>query len=242
MLRLSVSVDHVATVRQARRAAEPDPLQAALLAELAGAEGVSAHLRGDRRHVQEHDVELLRRVVKTRLNIDMATTQEMLRIALTVKPDRVTLVPERREELTTEGGLDAVLNSAQLRPLIKSLQEAGIQACLFVDPDLEQIKEGHRLGAEAVELNAAPYAEARGVEGTRSELRRVTDAAQLGAKLGLMVSAGHGLDYHNVEAVAAVGELTELKVGHAIVARAVLVGMQRAVGEMLERMRRGRRN
>ena len=161
MLRLGVNVDHVATVRQARRAAEPDPIQAAVLAELGGADGITVHLRADRRHIQDRDVEILRQVVKTRLNLEMAATQEMVRIALTVKPDQVTLVPERREEVTTEGGLDAVLNAVQLKPTVKTLHEGGIEVSLFVDPDLEQVKESHKLGVQAVEINTAAYADAR---------------------------------------------------------------------------------
>jgi pyridoxine 5-phosphate synthase len=240
MLRLGVNIDHVATVRQARRVPDPDPVQAALLAELGGADGITVHLRADRRHIQDRDVEILRQVVKTRLNIEMAATQEMLRIALTVKPDQVTLVPERREEVTTEGGLDVVLNSVQLRPVIKTLAEGGIEVALFVDPDLEQVKESHKLDAKAVEINTAAYSEARDERTREAALRRVTDTARLGKKLGLAVHAGHGLTYRNVGPIAAVSEITELNIGHNIVARAMLVGMERAVGEMAAAMRRGR--
>src|SRR5512135_3154284 len=155
MIRLGVNIDHVATVRQARRAAEPDPVQAAVLAELGGADGITVHLRSDRRHIQDRDLEVLRQVVKTRLNVEMAATQEMVRIALTVKPDQVTLVPERREEVTTEGGLDVVLNSVQLKPTVKMLGDGGIHVSLFVDPDLEQVKEAHKIDAHAVEINTA---------------------------------------------------------------------------------------
>jgi len=237
MARLGVNIDHVATVRQARRAAEPDPVQAALLAELGGAEGITVHLRGDRRHVQDRDVEILRQVVKTRLNLEMAATQDMLRIALTIKPDQATLVPERREELTTEGGLDAVLNSLHLRPVVKTLAEAGIEVSLFVDPDLEQVKEAHKLDAQAVEINTASYADARDARSREAALRKVSDAARLGRKLGLAVHAGHGLTYRNVAAIAALPEVGELNIGHNIVARAVLVGMERAVREMVAAMR-----
>jgi pyridoxine 5-phosphate synthase len=240
MLRLGVNIDHVATVRQARRVPDPDPVQAALLAELGGADGITVHLRADRRHIQDRDVEILRQVVKTRLNIEMAATQEMLRVALTVKPDQVTLVPERREEVTTEGGLDVVLNSVQLRPVIKTLQEGGIEISLFVDPDLEQVKESHKLDAKAVEINTASYSEARDERTREAALRKVTDAARLARKLGLAVHAGHGLTYKNVAAIAALTEITELNIGHNIVARALLVGMERAVSEMLQAMRRGR--
>jgi len=237
MPRLGVNIDHVASVRQARRAPEPDPVHAAVLAELGGADGITVHLRADRRHIQDRDVEILRQVVKTRLNIEMAATQEMLRIALTVKPDRATLVPERREEVTTEGGLDVVLNSAQLKPVVRTLQEGGIQVSLFVDPDLEQVKEAHKIDAQAVELNTAAYADARDERSRETALRRVVDAARLGRKLGLQVHAGHGLTYRNVRAIAALPEISELNIGHNIVARALLVGMERAVAEMVAAMR-----
>ena len=237
MPRLGVNLDHVATVRQARRAPEPDPVHAAVLAELGGAEGITVHLRGDRRHIQDRDVEILRQVIKTRLNVEMAATQEMIRIALTVKPDQVTLVPERREELTTEGGLDAVLNSVQLRPAVKTLAEGGVHVSLFVDPNLEQVKEAHKIGAPAVEINTATYAEARDEKAREAALRLVIDAARLGRKLGLLVHAGHGLTYHNVGPIAALSEISELNIGHNIVARAMLVGMERAVREMVEVLR-----
>jgi pyridoxine 5-phosphate synthase len=241
MAKLGVNVDHVATVRQARRAQSPDPVQAAVLAELGGAAGITVHLRADRRHIQDRDVQILRQVVKTRLNLELAATQEMVRVALTVKPEQVTLVPERREELTTEGGLDAVLNNAQLRPVIRTLQDAGIDASLFIDPDLEQVKEAHKLGARAVELNTARYSEAADDRARDAALRKVEDAAKLGRKLGLLVHAGHGLDYQNVTAVSALPEIGELNIGHAIVARALLVGMQQAVRDMADAMRRARR-
>ena len=240
MARLGVKIDHVAAVRQARRAKQPDPVQAAVLAELGGADGITVHLRGDRRHVQDRDVSVLRQTVTTRLNIQMATTQEMTHLALTVKPNQVTLVPERREELTTEGGLDAVLNGVQLRPMVKTLRDAGIDVALFVDPELEQVKEAHKLDAHAVELNTAAWSEAGNPRAREQAHRKLTDAARLGRKLGLAVQAGHGLDYQNVGAIAALSELTELTIGHAIVARAVLVGMERAVREMAEAMRSGR--
>jgi pyridoxine 5-phosphate synthase len=237
-MRLGVNVDHVATVRQARRANEPDPVRAALLAELGGADGITVHLRADRRHIQDRDVEILRRVVATRLNVEMAATQEMLRIALTVKPDQVTLVPERREEVTTEGGLDVVLNSAQLRPVIRTLRDGGLHVSLFVDPDLEQVKESYKIDAHAVEINTAAYADAQDARGREAALRKVADAARHGRKLGLGVHAGHGLSYSNVHAIVALPELEELNIGHSIVARAILVGMERAVREMAELLRR----
>jgi pyridoxine 5-phosphate synthase len=238
MVRLGVNIDHVATVRQARRAPEPDPVHAAVLAELGGADGITVHLRSDRRHIQDRDVEILRQVVKTRLNLEMGATQEMLKVALTIKPNQVTLVPERREELTTEGGLDVVLNSVQLKPTIKMLEEGGIHVSLFVDPDLEQVKESHRIDARAVELNTAAYADARDPRSRDAALRKVIDAARLGIKLGLAVHAGHGLTYHNVGPIGRVPEMTELNIGHSIVARALMVGMERAVREMVEVLRR----
>jgi pyridoxine 5-phosphate synthase len=236
-IRLGVNIDHVATVRQARRVPEPDPVQAAVLAEIGGADGITVHLRGDRRHIQDRDVEILRQVVKTRLNVEMAAAQEMVKIALTVKPDQVTLVPERREELTTEGGLDVVLNSVQLKPVIRMIQEGQIHVSLFIDPDLEQVKEAHKLGAGAIEINTAAYADARDARARDEALRKTTDAARLGRKLGLDVHAGHGLTYANVRAIAALPDMSELNIGHNIVARAILVGMERAVREMKEAMR-----
>jgi len=235
--RLGVNIDHVATLRQARRVPDPDPVQAAILAELAGADGITVHLRSDRRHIQDRDVEILRQVVKTRLNLEMAATQEMLKIALTAKPHQVTLVPERREEITTEGGLDVVLNSVQLKPAVKMLEEGGIHVSVFVDPDLEQVKEAHRIDAHAIEINTAAYADARDDQGREAALRKTVDAARFGRKLGLAVHAGHGLTYENVRALAALPEISELNIGHNIVARAVLVGMERAVREMREAMR-----
>jgi pyridoxine 5-phosphate synthase len=236
--RLGVNIDHIATIRQARRAKEPDPVHAAILAELGGADGITVHLRSDRRHIQDRDVEILRQVVKTRLNVELAATQEMVRIALTIKPDQVTLVPERREEITTEGGLDAILNSTQLKPIVKMLQEGGIHVSLFVDADLEQVREAQKLGAEAVEINTAAYADAANDRARTLALRAVTEAARLGRKLNLQVHAGHGLNYVNVGAVAAVEEMIELNIGHSIVARAALVGMERAVREMKGAMER----
>ena len=237
--RLGVNIDHVATLRQARKAPEPDPVHAAVLAELGGASGITVHLRSDRRHIQDRDVEILRRVVHTRLNLEMAATQEMLRLALTVKPDQVTLVPERLDELTTEGGLDVVLNSTQLRPVVKTLTEGGIEVSMFVDPALEQGTESHTLDARAVEINTAAYADARDERARDAALRKVVDTARLGRKLGLAVHAGHGLTYTNVGAIAAVAEISELNIGHNIVARAVLVGMERAVREMVAAMAAG---
>jgi pyridoxine 5-phosphate synthase len=215
-------------------------VHAAVLAELGGAAAISVHLRADRRHVQDHDVEVLRETVRTRFELAMAAGQEMLRVALTVKPDQVTLLPERREELTTEGGLDVVLNSVQIRPMVKTLSDAGIVVALFVDPELEQVKESHKLGAQVVRVSTEAWAAAADARSREGTLRRFTDAARLARKLGLEVQAGHGLGYANVGPIAAQSEVSEIEIGHAIVARALLVGMERAVREMVEILRAAR--
>ena len=233
-MRLGVNVDHVATVRQARRANEPDPVQAAALAELGGADGITVHLRQDRRHIQERDVEILKQTVKTRLNVELAATQEMQRIAMTVRPDQVTLVPERREEVTTEGGLDVILNVESLRNVVKALRDGGIYVSLFIDPDMDQVKASHRIDTQAIEINTAAYSEAPDERARASRLEQVREVAHYATKLGLGVHAGHGLDYRNVRGIARLDELQELNIGHSIVARAVLVGMERAVREMCE--------
>jgi pyridoxine 5-phosphate synthase len=238
--RLGVNVDHVATLRQVRRATYPDPVAAAVMAELAGADQITIHLREDRRHIQERDLQVLRRTVTTRLNLEMAVAQEMLRIAYEVKPDMVTLVPERREELTTEGGLDVVSGREAVRKAVKTLKDAEIEVSLFIDPDLDQVKAAHRAEAHAVELHTGRYCDARLAADRRRELNRLLDATKAASKLGLKVAAGHGLNYQNVLPVAAIGEIEELNIGHAIVARAVLVGMERAVREMKELLKQAR--
>jgi pyridoxine 5-phosphate synthase len=232
--RLGVNVDHVATLRQMRRTPYPDPVAAATLAELAGADQITIHLREDRRHIQDRDLQILRKTVQTRLNLEMAATQEMVRTAYEVKPDMVTLVPERREELTTEGGLDAVGGRDGLRKVVKNLRDAEIQVSLFIDPDLDQVKAAHRGEAQVVEFHTGRFCDARLAADRNRELARIVDACKAAAKLGLGVSAGHGLHYGNVGAVAAIPEIEELNIGHAIVARAVLVGLERAVREMKE--------
>lgn len=234
--RLGVNVDHVATVRQARRAAYPDPVEAALIAERAGADQITVHLREDRRHIQDRDVTLLRQLSKSEVNLEMAVTQEMVRIALDVRPDMVTFVPERRQEVTTEGGLDAVAQSAALKPMVKLLREAEIRVSLFIDPDLDQVKAAHRVDAQAVEIHTGRYAEAKVGAARDRELARIVDAAKLGRKLGLFVAAGHGLHYTNTQMIAAIAEIGELNIGHAIVARATMDGMDRAVRDMLALM------
>jgi pyridoxine 5-phosphate synthase len=232
--RLGVNVDHVATLRQTRRATYPDPVAAAVLAELGGADQITIHLREDRRHIQERDLHILRRTVGTRLNLEMAATQEMVKVAWETKPDLVTLVPERREELTTEGGLDVVSGRELVRKAVKTLRDGEIQVSLFIDPDLDQVKAAHRVEAQVVEFHTGRYCDARLEGDRRRELTRLVDACKAAAKLGLQVSAGHGLNYRNVGPVAAIGEIEELNIGHAIVGRAVLVGMERAVREMKE--------
>jgi pyridoxine 5-phosphate synthase len=230
--KLSVNIDHVATVRQARRAAEPDPVTAAHLCELAGAHGITCHIRGDRRHVNERDLDLLRRSVKTSLNVEMAATEEMLGIALEIRPDLVTLVPERPEEVTTEGGIDAAGGGEPLKRHIEALTGGGLKVSLFIDPAPEQVKAAAALGAGVVELNTARYSESRGAEALEP-FQVLEEMARLAADSGLLVAAGHGLDYRNVEPVARLVEVEELNIGHAIVARSVLVGIDQAVREML---------
>jgi pyridoxine 5-phosphate synthase len=238
--RLGVNVDHVATLRQARRAAYPDPATAAALAELAGADQITIHLREDRRHIQDRDLLVLRKTVSTRLNLEMAAAQEMVKIAYEVKPDIVTLVPERREELTTEGGLDAVGGRDHVRRVVKTLRDADIEVSLFIDAEVDQVKAAHRAEAQTVEFHTGRYCDARLASDRRKELARLVDACKTAAKLGLQVAAGHGLNYQNVLAVAAIPEIEELNIGHAIVARAVLVGLERAVREMKELLKQAR--
>jgi len=228
---LGVNIDHVATLRQARGTRYPDPVQAALLAEEAGADGITLHLREDRRHIQEHDVRRLAEVVNTRINLEMAVTEEMVAFAERVKPVNVCLVPEKREELTTEGGLDVVGGRATIAPACERLAAAGCEVSLFIDPDPEQIRAAHEIGAPVIELHTGAYAEARG-ETARIEHARVAAAAELALELGLTVNAGHGLHYHNVEPIAAIPGINELNIGHAIIARALFVGLKEAVAEM----------
>jgi len=233
MIRLGVNIDHVATVRQARRAAEPDPVAAAVLALLGGADGITVHLREDRRHIQDRDVRLLRQVVTSRLNLEMAAADEIVAIAREVKPDEATLVPEKRQELTTEGGLDVVANEAAVARAVGALKAAGIEVSLFLDPDVRQIEMAKVLGVQAVEIHTGRYADARGAAGAR-ELEALRAAAEFAKDQGLHVHMGHGLNYANVAAVTRLPGVEELNIGHSIVARAVLVGLERAVREMRE--------
>jgi pyridoxine 5-phosphate synthase len=238
MARLCVNVDHVATVREARRAAEPDPVRAAILAEMAGAEGIVIHVREDRRHAQDRDLKILRQVVETRLNLEMAAVDEMLDLAQRVRPDMVTLVPERREELTTEGGLDLEGQRDHLSEVIEVLRKAGILVSLFVNPDTSAVKLAAKLNANMVELHTGNYANAANLPDQRLELERIADSAALAHKAGLAVAAGHGLHYRNIGWIARVPHVREVNIGHSIIARAVLVGMHQAVSEMVERLRR----
>lgn len=238
MATLGVNVDHIATIRQARGVREPDPVAAALLAELAGAHGITVHLREDRRHIQDRDVQVMRKTLQTRLNLEMALTDEMVGIALEVIPDAVTLVPEGRHELTTEGGLDAILLQRALKEKTLLLKQAGIVVSLFVEADINQIKASHKAGADYIEIHTGAYAEARTSAERRELLSRIELAVSAAKKLGLGVNAGHGLDYRNVAPIAALTDIEELNIGHSIVARAALVGMERAVREMLQQLQR----
>jgi len=242
MTKLGVNVDHVATIRQARQAPEPDPVAAALLAELAGADGITVHLRSDRRHIQDSDVRRLRETLTTRLNLEMAPSAEMLRIAGDLLPDQATLVPEREGEITTEGGLDAIGNRQEIAAAIQELQECGIQVSLFIDPAIDQVDAAADLGAGMVELNTRAFSETcpRSPDlagpALQRELHKIIAATNHGVSRGLKILAGHGLTYRNVRLVSDIPEIEELNIGHNIIARAVLVGMERAVREMLVAM------
>jgi pyridoxine 5-phosphate synthase len=233
-MRLGVNIDHVATLRQARKGRSPDPVAAAAMAELGGADQITLHVREDRRHVNDRDLELLRKTVNGTLNLEMAAVQQMLELALQQRPDTATLVPERREELTTEGGLDVITNREEVRRVARALRDAGVEVSFFVDPDLEQVKASHRADAQAVELHTGRYSEARNPQERARELARVVEAARAASRLGLRVAAGHGLDYWNVRPVAEIEEITELNIGYAIVCRSVLVGIAQAVRDMKE--------
>jgi len=233
MARLAVNVDHVATVRQARGISEPDPISAAAIAEWAGAEGIICHLREDRRHINDRDLRLLRETVKTKLNMEMAAVDEMIRIACDIKPDMATLVPEKRAELTTEGGLDVASNPAHYRSVIEQLREKDIQVSLFIDPEPTQIQTAQAVGADIVEIHTGHYAEALNERQAISRFERIITAVQTAIELGLGVSAGHGLNYVNVKRFGSLPQIEEYSIGHSIVARAVLVGFDRAVREMI---------
>ena len=231
---LGVNIDHIATIRQARRGVEPDPVAAAVIAELAGADGITVHLREDRRHIQERDVRLLRQTVRTRLNLEMAATPEMVAIALDVKPDYITLVPERREEITTEGGLNVKAQGDRLGKFVHQLQNAGIPVSLFIDAEAKQIEASAKTGAKFIELHTGTYANAKNEEELKRELKVLSDGGELAIKSGLRLNSGHGLTYWNTRAIAQIEGMEELNIGHSIISRAVLVGLDRAIREMKE--------
>lgn len=236
MPELGVNIDHVATIRQARKTYEPDPVAAAVLAELAGADVITVHLREDRRHIQDRDVRVLRETVQVKLNLELSVTPEIVTIATQVRPQQATVVPEKREEVTTEGGLDVVGNLDAVRRTVDALQAAGILVSLFLDPDPRQIDAGKKLGCEAIELHTGKYALTSGKERER-ELAALVAAGKQTRELGMLLHAGHGLNYQNVMPVARIAEMRELNIGHSIVSRAVLVGLERAVREMKELVR-----
>jgi pyridoxine 5-phosphate synthase len=238
-LHLGVNVDHVATLRQARRTTYPDPLYAALVAEQSGADSITIHLREDRRHIQDRDVRMCKDALQTRLNLEMAATEEMVKIALATLPADCCLVPERREEVTTEGGLDVVGQERSLQSICERLSQAGIRVSLFIDPDIAQLDAARRLRVPVVELHTGAYAESDGEKQGR-EFKRIQDAASHAHSIGLTVHAGHGLNYHNVQPIAAIEPIVELNIGHSIIARSVIDGMRTAVGEMKRLMLEGR--
>lgn len=233
MAQLSVNVDHVATLREARKAAYPEPAAAAIAAETAGAHGIVVHLREDRRHINERDVRIIRSIVKTKLILEMAATTEMLGIALDIKPDNVTLVPENRKEVTTEGGLDLITHHGQIREMISALKDAGIRVSIFIDPDLDQIKTAHKIDADIVELHTGAFCDAETPHQKSKEFNRIVDAAKIADKLKLEVHAGHGICYNTIHAFKGLTEIDEFSIGHSIVSRAVLTGMDQAVRDML---------
>jgi pyridoxine 5-phosphate synthase len=235
-LLLGVNIDHIATVRQARGTTYPDPIEAALLAEKAGANGITAHLREDRRHIQDHDIVKLKQHIGTRLNLETAVTNKMIQFALEINPEHCCLVPEKREELTTEGGLDVITHHAAVKRACDLLQAEGIEVSLFIDPDQSQVDAAVNCGAKAIEIHTGLYADAFDAEVITEELERIKQAANYAAGKGLIVNAGHGLHYENVQAIAAIPELNELNIGHAIIGRAMMVGIEQAVTEMINQM------
>ncbi|MDP7349615.1 MAG: pyridoxine 5'-phosphate synthase [Nitrospinota bacterium] len=234
MAELSVNVDHVATIREARKTNVPDPVAAAVLVELAGADGITIHLREDRRHIKDRDLKLMRQMVKTRLNLEMAATKEMVLIALDTKPDKVSLVPEKREEITTEGGLDVIKHKNQLKNVIRKFHDQKIPVSLFIDPELAQVECSKTIGGDAIEINTGKYSELKTDSEIAKEFKKIQDAVDAAVKLGLNVNAGHGLTYKNVAKIASIQAIEEFNIGHNIVARAVMVGLDKAVKEMIE--------
>jgi len=236
MIELGVNIDHVATIRQARKTFEPDPVAAAVLAELAGADGITAHLREDRRHIQDRDIRVLKETIQTKFNFELSCAAAIIDLACEVLPDQATLVPEKREEVTTEGGLDLIADPTKVSTACKRLQDLGIPVVLFLDPEEKQIEQAKKLGAYAVELHTGQYALASG-KSLQLELDRLTQAGKWIVERGMKLHAGHGLNYHNVTPVAAIEDMLELNIGHSIISRAVLVGLQQAVSEMKDLLR-----
>lgn len=232
MAQLAVNVDHVATLRNARGINYPEPVAAAVAAETAGADGIVVHLREDRRHINERDVRLLRKIVQSKLILEMAATSEMLGIALDIKPDCVTLVPEKREELTTEGGLDMITHQDHVREAVATLKNAGIDVCIFIDPDIDQIKVAHKIDADMIEIHTGAFCDATTRVQKQREFFRIVDAAKIGTKLKLEVNAGHGICYNTIKAFKGLAEISEFSIGHSIIARAILTGMDQAVRDM----------
>lgn len=237
MPRLGVNIDHVATLRQARGGYEPDPVMAASLVQLAGADGIVVHLREDRRHIQDRDLMILRETVHLQLNLEMAAEDAIAKIAVNVKPDLVTLVPERRQELTTEGGLGVTEHRERLQTMVEFLHDGGIPVSLFIDPDPNQVKAAHRIHADFIELHTGKYANTRRLSERNTELDNLVQAAKLACKLGLRVSAGHGLNYQNIQPLKQITEIEEYNIGHSIISRSVFVGLDRAVREMHDLIR-----
>ncbi len=236
-MRLAINIDHVATLREARGGVEPDPVTAAAICELAGAEGIVCHLREDRRHINDRDVRLLRETVKTKLDLEMAATEEIIKIAIETLPELVTLVPEKREELTTEGGLDVRGHRNHFREVIEEFHRHEIEVSLFVDPRAEQIEAAKAIGADMIEIHTGEYANARGEKEAMAHLEIIRSAARLGAELSLIVNAGHGLNYSNIRPITTIPEIQEVSIGHALISHAVFVGLERAVREMLSLVR-----
>ncbi len=234
MAHLAVNVDHVATLREARGANYPEPVAAAIAAETAGADGVVVHLREDRRHIQERDVRILRQIVRTKLILEMAATPEMLGLALDIKPDVVTLVPEKREELTTEGGLDIITHKDNVKDAVATLKNNSIDVCIFIDPDLDQIKTAHRINADMIEIHTGAFCDATSEHKRNMEFARIVDSAKIGSKLKLGVNAGHGICYNTIKAFKGLDEISEFSIGHSIVSRAVMTGMDQAVKDMVQ--------
>lgn len=231
-MRLGVNIDHIATLRQIRNGIEPEPVVAAGIAEIAGANSIVVHLREDRRHIQDRDLEILRKTIKTKLNLEMSTAEEIVDIACRIKPDRATLVPERRQEITTEGGLDVIANKKKVREVIKRLRSEGIKVSIFVDPDKKQIELAKSLKADSIELHTGRYAEAKDELEREKYLEEIKEVAIYARKMGLRVAAGHGLNYFNVKEIAKIKEIEELNIGYSIVCRAVLVGLEKAIKEI----------